>query len=99
MGLKPWKKKTDAVLQMQPPSNVKQLRGFVGMINYYRDMWPHRSHICILTLITAKTGAPKKGVKAPPCEWTPYMQKAFDQMKSSCQQMCYAPIVITTNTT
>jgi hypothetical protein len=47
---------------MQPPSNLKQLRRFVGMVNYYRDMWHHRSHI--LALITAKTGAPKKGVKA-----------------------------------
>jgi hypothetical protein len=81
MGSKPWNKKIEAMLRMQPPSNLKQLRGFVGMVNYYRDMWPHRSHI-ILAPITAKTGTPKKGVKAPPFEWTPEMQKAFDQMKA-----------------
>ncbi len=47
---------------------------------YFRDMWPHRSRI--LAPITAKTGTPKKGVNAPPFEWTPEMQKAFDQMKA-----------------
>jgi hypothetical protein len=61
--------KIGAVLQMQPPINLKQLSGFIGMVNYYRDMWPHRSHI--LSPLTAKTGAPKKGVKAPPFKWTP----------------------------
>jgi hypothetical protein len=35
-----------------------------------------------LASLTAKTGAPKKGEKAPPFVWSPEMQKAFDQMKA-----------------
>jgi hypothetical protein len=76
MGLKPQKKKIEAVLKMQPPTSLKQSQGFIGMVNYYRDMLPHRLHI--LTPLTAKTGAPKKGEKPPPFQWTLEMQKAFN---------------------
>jgi hypothetical protein len=33
-------------------------------------------------LLTAKTGSPKKGEKAPPFVWSPEIQNAFDQMKA-----------------
>jgi hypothetical protein len=35
-----------------------------------------------LAPLTAKTGTPKKGEKAPPFVWSPEMQKAFDQLKA-----------------
>jgi hypothetical protein len=91
MGLKPWKKKIDAVLQMQPPTNLKQLRGVIGMVNYYRDMRPCRSHI--LSPLTAMTGVPKKGVKNPPFKWTQEMQKAFEEMKAlmAAEVLCAYP--------
>ncbi len=50
------------------------------MVNYYRDMWPHRSDI--LAPLTSKTGAPKRGEKPSPFVLTPEMQKAFDEMKA-----------------
>jgi hypothetical protein len=65
---------------MQPPTTLKLLRGFIGMVNYYRDMWLHRSDI--LAQLTSKTGAPKRGEKSSPFVWTPEMQKAFDEMKA-----------------
>jgi RNase H-like domain found in reverse transcriptase len=44
-GICPSQKKVDAILQIKPPSTGKQLRRFIGMVNYYRDMWPLRSHL------------------------------------------------------
>jgi hypothetical protein len=71
-GVKPRKKKIDAILKMQPPTTLKLLRGFVGMVNYYRDMWQHRSDI--LAPLTAITGAPLNGEMPSPFVWTPEMQ-------------------------
>ena len=73
-------KKIDTVLKMEAPKSLKQLRGFIGMVNYYRDMWPHQAHV--LAPLTAKTGAPKKGKKQAKFLWTPKMQSAFKQMKA-----------------
>jgi hypothetical protein len=46
IGLMPWKKKIHAVLKIEAPKTLKELCGFIGMVNYYRNMWPHRAHIC-----------------------------------------------------
>ena len=38
-GIKPLAKKVEAIHAIAPPTTRKQLRQFIGIINYYRDMW------------------------------------------------------------
>eukprot|EP00957_Ditylum_brightwellii_P025064 1896274-Ditylum_brightwellii.AAC.1 len=42
-GIKPLQKKVEAIFKIAPPKTKKQLRSFIGMINYYHDMWCSRS--------------------------------------------------------
>ena len=72
-GLKPWNKKIQGILDMEPPKNLKQLRAFLGMVNYYRDMWPRRAHI--LKPLTDKSGTLQ-------FLWTDEMNQSFLQMKA-----------------
>ena len=38
-GIKPQPEKVSAILAIQPPTNVKGLRKFLGMVQYYCDLW------------------------------------------------------------
>jgi RNase H-like domain found in reverse transcriptase len=58
---------------MQAPTNIKQIWAFLGMVGYYRDMWPRCSHI--LAPLTELTG--KKAFV-----WEDKHQQAFDQIKA-----------------
>lgn len=72
-GLKPWKKKIDAILKIQPPTTIPELRSFIGAVTFYRDMFPQRSHI--LSPLTAQVGKKK-------LIWTTECQQAFDEAKA-----------------
>ena len=74
-GLKPWKKKIDAILRMDRPRTSTELRSFIGAVNYYRDMWPSRSHV--LKPLTDLSGLKKR----QKLNWTNDMQNAFDKMR------------------
>ena len=44
-GIMPLPNKVQALKDIAVPTNIKQLSSFIGIINYYRDMWKHRSDI------------------------------------------------------
>ena len=59
-GVKPLRKKIQGILDMQAPKDLATLRSFLGMVTYYRDVWPRRSHI--LAPLTDLLGTKKFGV-------------------------------------
>jgi hypothetical protein len=47
-GLQPQPKKEEVIMRLTPPKTKHQLRLFLGMVNFYRDMWRMRSHLFIM---------------------------------------------------
>ena len=72
-GVKPLSKKVEAITNLAPPKTRKQLRSFIGLVNYYRDMWKKRSEI--LAPLKALTSNKVKW------QWPDEAQNAFDSMK------------------
>ena len=72
-GVMPVPKKVDAIQSLAVPNTRKQMRQFIGMINFYRDMWQKRSEI--LSPLAALTS---KNVKY---DWKDEHQNCFDAIK------------------
>ncbi len=59
-GIKPHPKKVQAILALNPPNKVKELRHFLGMVQYYWDMWARRSKMLApLTDLVGECGETK----------------------------------------
>ena len=72
-GIQPVTSKINAIANIAAPKTKKQLRSFIGLVNYYRDMWARRSHVLApLASLTSKTTKWK---------WEAEQQQAFDEMK------------------
>ena len=63
---------------MTPPKNTKEVRAFIGIVNYYRYMCIIKSHsLHPLTALTSN----KVNLK-----WTDVEQKGFDDIKHAVAQ-------------
>ncbi len=67
-GIKPQPNKVQAMLALAPPINVKELCRFLGMVQYYRDLWARCSDMLApLTSLVGECGQTKvtkaKGTK------------------------------------
>jgi transposase InsO family protein len=71
-GVKPQPKKVEAIRRLARPRTIRELRKFIGFVNFYRYMWRRRSHI--LEPLTRIVGQPR-------FTWTTEQQQAFEDIK------------------
>ncbi len=77
-----------AILAPNPPNNIKELRHFLGMVQYYRDMWARRSEMLApLTDLVGECGETKttrlNKTKKKPWRRNPIHQHGFEDVKSA----------------
>jgi hypothetical protein len=80
--------KVQAILAIQPPKGVKQLRHFLDMVQYYRDLWERQSNMLTpLTSLVEDCGQIKvtkaKRTKKVPWHWDEVHQRAFNHVKAT----------------
>ena len=74
--------KIDHVLQQKPPSTLRELRSFLGLINHYRPHLPHLSKIA--APLNNMLRGPKR-VKRAPIPWNTECQQSFDAVLQAVQ--------------
>jgi hypothetical protein len=87
-GIKPQPKKVQAILALNLSNNVKELRHFLGMVQYYRDMWARGSEMLVpLTDLVGECGRTKttklNKTKKKLWRWDSIHQQAFDNVKAA----------------
>jgi hypothetical protein len=87
-GIKPQIKTVQAILAINPPNNVKELRHFLGMVQYYHDMWAKRSEMLApLSDLVRECGETKtthkNKIKKKPWHWDSVHQISFDDVKKT----------------
>lgn len=78
-GIYPLPHKVEAISNYKKPTNVKEVRRFLAMLNFYRRFVPHAAETQIPLLEYQKGN--KKNDKTP-IVWTPEAEAAFNKCKS-----------------
>ncbi|XP_052749773.1 uncharacterized protein K02A2.6-like [Galleria mellonella] len=73
-GVRPTKTKIDAIAKAPAPNNTKELRSFLGMVNFYERFIPHLHTLC--SDLHDLTSSRKKW------KWTKELQTAFEKVKT-----------------
>jgi hypothetical protein len=74
-GIKMDPEKIRAVQDWEPPSNLKDVRAFLGFANFYRHFVRNYSRIVQPLTFLTRTGVP--------CAWSTEQQMAFDTLKAT----------------
>ncbi len=86
-GIKPQPKKVQVILMLNLPNNIKELRHFLRMVQYYRDMWARRKEMLApLTDLEGEcreTKTTRMNNKKKPWRWDPTHQQVFDNVKAA----------------
>jgi hypothetical protein len=95
--------KLDSVVNFVKPENVKQLRSFIGLVNYFRDHVRNYSHV-LKPLQDVLTQALKQGNSKTMIKWVKEAETSFQQIKdavNSCPLLFFlnedAPIFLHTD--
>jgi hypothetical protein len=83
--IKPLQDKVEAILRLDPPKTLRELRRVLGLFQYYRNIYKRRSHILapltdLVGECTPKLGKNKKK-SSKKFEWLPKHQKSFEDYK------------------
>ncbi|KAE9274598.1 hypothetical protein PR003_g29559 [Phytophthora rubi] len=82
-GISALPNKVTAILAIAPPRNRREVRRFVGMVNFYSDMLPRRASLLApLTRLTSPSQS---------FQWSATEQAAFDTVKDALAQCVLLP--------
>ena len=74
-SVRPQARKVQSILDMTKPKTAKELRGFIGLVNFYCDLFRGRAHHI------APLSEMLKGVKRGPVKWNKEAEAAFTKVK------------------